>query len=74
MGERVVAAVELRTGHTPSSELEEQIIAFARGSLSGYKVPRTIELVVELPRSDTGKLYKKAVRDSYLAKLGGAPT
>jgi fatty-acyl-CoA synthase len=74
MGERVVAAVELRTGHTPSSELEEQIIAFARGSLSGYKVPRTIEFVVELPRSDTGKLYKKAVRDSYLAKLGGAPT
>jgi fatty-acyl-CoA synthase len=69
MGERVVAAVELRAGHVASPELERDIVTYARRSLSGYKVPRSIEFVAELPRSDTGKLYKKAVRDTYLARL-----
>lgn len=71
MGERVVAAVELRGGHHPSTELGEDMRSFARRTLSGYKVPRQVDFVDRLPRSDTGKLYKKALRDRYLATAGG---
>jgi fatty-acyl-CoA synthase len=68
MGERVVAALQLRSGHDATPELADDIVAFARKTLSGYKVPRTIEFVDRLPRSETGKLYKKQVRDNYIAR------
>jgi len=35
--------------------------------LAKYKVPRRVEFVAELPREDTGKLYKRRLRDPYWA-------
>jgi fatty-acyl-CoA synthase len=72
MGEEVKAVVELRDGVAPSPELGEEIRTFARGALAGYKVPRSVDFVAQLPRLETGKLYKAALRDKYLRELSRA--
>jgi len=47
---------------------DEDLIAFARGRLAGYKLPRSVELVDELPRTPSGKVRKRELRERY----GGA--
>lgn len=62
-GEEVVAAVVA----TPGRDLDvEEIIEFARGILTPYKVPRRIYIVDELPRSLIGKVLRKQVRERLL--------
>jgi long-chain acyl-CoA synthetase len=65
MGEQVKAAVELAAGTTASDDLAAELIAYAREHLAGYKVPKTIDFEEQLPRSPTGKLYKRLLRDPY---------
>jgi fatty-acyl-CoA synthase/long-chain acyl-CoA synthetase len=61
-GERVHAAVVLR----PGRGLEpDELIAFARGHLAGYKVPRSVAMVPELPHTGSGKLLKRELREPY---------
>ena len=43
------------------------VLAFCRERLAGYQVPRAIDVVDELPRTETGKLARRAVRDGYWA-------
>ncbi len=69
-GEEVKAAVELTPGHTPVPALEEQIVAWCREHLAGYKAPRTIDFVEKLPRHPTGKLYNRLLRDPYWQGTG----
>jgi len=64
-GESVKAAVELRDGWAPSEALERELIDFVRARLAGYKVPRSIDFEVELPRTPSGKLYVRRLRDRY---------
>jgi len=64
-GESVKGAVELIDGFEASPELEADILAFARQDLAGYKVPRSIDFLDELPRHPTGKLYTRLLRDAY---------
>ncbi|MGZ4709917.1 MAG: AMP-binding protein [Acidimicrobiales bacterium] len=66
-GESVKAAVELADGFEPSDELADDILAFARRHLAGYKVPRSVDFEDELPRHPTGKLYTRLLRDRYWA-------
>ncbi len=40
--------------------------------ISRYKLPKTIEIVSELPREDSGKIFKRRLRDPYWAKAGRA--
>jgi len=42
-----------------------EIIAFARARLSHIKCPTSVDFLDELPRHDTGKLYKRLLRDRY---------
>jgi long-chain acyl-CoA synthetase len=42
---------------------EAELVAFARDRLAGYKLPRVIELVDELPRTPSGKVLKRELRD-----------
>ncbi|HQT99216.1 MAG TPA: AMP-binding protein [Acidimicrobiales bacterium] len=65
MGEQVKAAVELVEPSLASAELASEIQTFARAQLASFKVPRSIDFVVELPRHPTGKLYKRLLRDAY---------
>jgi long-chain acyl-CoA synthetase len=71
-GEQVKAAVELEEGHEPSDALAEELIAFSRRSLAGYKAPRSVDFLDALPRTPTGKLYKRLIRDPYWSGEGKA--
>jgi long-chain acyl-CoA synthetase len=64
-GESVKAVVELVAGTGPSDELAEELIAFCRERLATYKCPRTVDFRDELPRTETGKLYKRWLKDEY---------
>lgn len=65
-GEAVCAAVVLRPG---ASAAPGDVIAFAREHLGGYKVPRRVEVVDELPRNVAGKVLKRDLRARYAAPL-----
>ncbi len=58
-GEAVKAIVVARAGSAPSAE---ELIAFARRRLAGYKLPRSVELVDTLPRTPSGKVLKRELR------------
>ncbi len=64
-GEEVKAVVELKREVGPSPALVEELIAFTRERLSHYKCPKTVDFVDSLPREDTGKIYKRLLRDRY---------
>ena len=66
-GEEVKAVVELAPGHEASDDLARDVTAFARKHLAGYKVPRSVEFSASLPRTPTGKLLKRELRDPYWA-------
>lgn len=59
-GEQVVAAVVPRAGQDVSAE---QIIAYCRANIAAYKVPARVDIVTELPKSATGKILKRVLRD-----------
>ncbi|MBI1180345.1 MAG: AMP-binding protein [Alphaproteobacteria bacterium] len=61
-GESVHAVVVPR----PGSHLGEQdVIAYARTHLAGYKVPRSVDFIEELPRTGSGKILKRELREPY---------
>jgi long-chain acyl-CoA synthetase len=64
-GEEVKTVVQLKSGFEAGPELAEQIIAFARARLSGFKCPRSVDFVDELPRLPSGKIQRRLVRDRY---------
>lgn len=68
MGEEVVAVVQPIDMALAGDALRDELDAYAREKLSGVKVPRRIDFLAELPRHDTGKLYKRLLRDQYWAK------
>ena len=67
MGEEVVAIVQPRDPASAGQALAAELHAFARARLSHVKAPRRIDFRAELPRHDTGKLYKRLLRDEYRA-------
>ncbi len=67
MGEEVIAVVQPIDMDDANDELRQELDAYARTKLSGVKIPRRIDFMAELPRHDTGKLYKRLLRDEYWA-------
>jgi long-chain acyl-CoA synthetase len=65
MGEEVKALIEPSADVQPSDELGAELQAFCRERLAGYKCPRTVEFRDELPRTATGKLLKRELRQEY---------
>ncbi|MBB4632702.1 AMP-binding protein [Sphingosinicella soli] len=65
MGEEVKAVVQPRDWADAGPALEAELIAFARAQLSHVKCPRSIDFDPALPRHDTGKLYKRLLKDRY---------
>ncbi|MCU1590810.1 MAG: putative fatty-acid--CoA ligase [Frankiales bacterium] len=61
-GERVHAAVVLRAD---TSVTETELNAHCHELIAGYKCPRSMEFVPELPRSGAGKVLKREIRDRY---------
>jgi fatty-acyl-CoA synthase/long-chain acyl-CoA synthetase len=61
-GESVHAVVVKR----PASDLDtDSLRTFARDHLAGYKVPRSVDFVDEIPKTGTGKILKRVLRDPY---------
>ena len=65
MGESVLAVIQPALAVDDPDALADAIRTHLRTLLAGYKVPRRIEFVEELPRSATGKLLKRRLRDPY---------
>jgi acyl-CoA synthetase (AMP-forming)/AMP-acid ligase II len=65
LGEEVKAVVEPADPAAAGPALAEELIAYCRDRLAHFKCPRTVDFVPELPRSETGKLYKRVLRDAY---------
>jgi fatty-acyl-CoA synthase len=70
-GEEVKAVVQLLPGRTGSDALAQELIAHCRARLSAVKCPRSVDFHDRLPRSATGKLYKRKLRDSYWPRPAG---
>jgi len=64
-GEAVKACVVLKEG---CSATEAEIIGHCRKDLAGYKTPKSIDFLENLPKTGSGKIFKKGLRDPYLNK------
>jgi long-chain acyl-CoA synthetase len=64
-GEAVKGVVQLKAGRQPSEALADELIQHCRARLAHFKCPRSIDFVADLPRHDTGKIYRRLVRDRY---------
>jgi long-chain acyl-CoA synthetase len=49
------------------------VIAHARRSLTGYKVPRHVEFVDELPKSNVGKVLRRALKERETGQPNANP-
>jgi len=64
-GEAVKAVVVLKDGY---SVTEEELIKFCKEHLASYKIPKSVDFVDSLPKTGSGKIYKKALREKYWRK------
>jgi long-chain acyl-CoA synthetase len=69
-GEQIKAVVEPVANREAGDALANELIAFCRERLASYKCPRSVDFRDALPRSDTGKLFKRRLRDEYWADAG----
>ena len=61
-GESVHAVVVV----APGANLDaDGVIAYARGHLAGYKVPRSVSFMDELPKVPSGKILKRELREPF---------
>jgi fatty-acyl-CoA synthase/long-chain acyl-CoA synthetase len=61
-GESVHAVAVPRAGHVLAPD---ELTAFARSHLAGYKVPRSVSLTDELPKTGSGKILKRSLREPF---------
>ena len=66
-GERPKAFVVLHAG---TSATQQELIAHVRTKIAGYKAPREVDIIVELPKTSTGKIQKFMLRDKERADHG----
>jgi len=61
-GESIKAAVVLKAGTRATAE---ELIEFCKARLASYKKPTSVDILAELPKSDTGKILRRSLRDHY---------
>jgi fatty-acyl-CoA synthase len=61
-GEAVKAVVVLKPGHQAT---EEEIIEHCKEQIARYKAPKSVDFVPELPKTGSGKIYKKGLKARY---------
>ncbi|QRP43204.1 class I adenylate-forming enzyme family protein [Amycolatopsis sp. FDAARGOS 1241] len=71
-GEALKAIVVVRDGHTVTAD---DVVAVCAEHLASYKKPRSVEFAAELPKTGSGKIMRRRLRDQYWAgaerKVGG---
>ena len=65
-GEAVCAAVQLLSG---ASLTDADVRSYLRSQMAGYKVPKQVDFHAELPREDSGKIFKRKLREPFWAGL-----
>jgi acyl-CoA synthetase (AMP-forming)/AMP-acid ligase II len=60
-GERVTAAVVLRPSRSATAD---ELIAYCRDRIAHFKAPKEVRFLAQLPRTGSGKIQKKALRDA----------
>src|SRR5690606_27080637 len=65
-GEEICAWVKLRSGETAT---HEEIVAFCKGQIAHYKIPRYVKFVDGFPMTVTGKIQKFEMRKAMIAEL-----
>ena len=68
-GEAVTAVVVLKPNRHPS---EDDIIVFCREHIARYKSPKTVIFISELPKTGSGKIFKKGIRETAAHGTSGA--
>jgi long-chain acyl-CoA synthetase len=66
-GEALAAAVQLRPEQRASAD---QVQTFLRERIANYKVPRVVTFHDALPREESGKIFKRLLREPYWAAAG----
>ncbi len=61
-GEAVKAVVVLKPGHQATAE---EIIQHCKKQIARYKAPKSVDFVLELPKTGSGKIYKKGLKTRY---------
>jgi fatty-acyl-CoA synthase len=67
LGEVGVAWIQAAPGATPAAD---DLIAFCRGRIASFKIPRHVFVVGELPMTSSGKVQKARLRDDARERLG----
>lgn len=67
-GQLVKATVVLAPGYEPSEELTKTLQDFVKGLTAPYKYPRIIDYVADLPKTISGKIKRKEIREADLKK------
>jgi fatty-acyl-CoA synthase len=65
MGQRVKGVVQTVDPADATDEFGEELLVWLRDRLAHYKCPRSISFEAQLPRTDTGKLYKQELIKKY---------
>lgn len=65
LGEEVKAIVSLVPGAQASESLAAELMAFCEGQLAKQRHPRSVDFVTELPRSEAGKVQRRALREQF---------
>jgi acetyl-CoA synthetase len=68
----VKAFVVLRAGRTPSDELSHELQHWVKDRLAPYKYPRRVEFVPNLPKTTSGKIRRRVLRDAEREKSRAA--
>jgi acyl-CoA synthetase (AMP-forming)/AMP-acid ligase II len=61
-GEAVKGIVVLKPGQKATTQ---EIIQFCKERIAHYKAPKSVDFIDALPRTGSGKIHKKGLRDSY---------
>ncbi|MGB8404899.1 MAG: fatty-acid--CoA ligase FadD4 [Mycobacterium sp.] len=69
MGQSVKAVVQTVDAEDATEDFGDELLAWLRERLAHYKCPRSIAFEAQLPRTDTGKLYKQSLIEKYSAAV-----
>ncbi|MHA1378123.1 MAG: long-chain-fatty-acid--CoA ligase [Candidatus Helarchaeota archaeon] len=64
-GEAVHAIVTLNKGFKKSEKLKQELIVFCKDQIARYKAPKSIEFKLNIPKTASGKILKRKLREKY---------
>jgi long-chain acyl-CoA synthetase len=68
MGQRALAVVQPTPGVSAGPELTQALLEHLSGRIARFKLPRAVEFAAELPRTPSGKVLRRVVRDRYAGR------